>query len=93
MAVRIPVRLAPRAGRAAVDGVVEGVLRVRVAAPPVDGEANAALTRLLAHELGLPASAVRIASGATARQKLVKVDGLAAADLLERWPGLALRTV
>ena len=90
---RIAVRLAPRAGRSAIDGVVEGSLRVRVAAPPVDGEANEALTRLIARELGLPASAVRIASGATARQKLLEIEGIEAPALLERWPGLAIRTV
>lgn len=83
------VRLTPRGGADRVDDVVEGELRVRVAAPPVDGAANEALLRLVASELGVPRRAVRIASGGTARRKVVAVE--AAPDALaERWPGLRL---
>jgi hypothetical protein len=64
-------------------------LRVRVAAPPVDGAANRALTALLADVLGVPGGAVRIASGETARTKVVEVDGLEPAAIADRWPGLA----
>jgi uncharacterized protein YggU (UPF0235/DUF167 family) len=70
-----------------VDGVVDGVLRVRVAAPPVDGAANEALVRLLASELGVARSAVRLVSGATARTKRIEVDGQDAL-IAARWPGL-----
>jgi uncharacterized protein (TIGR00251 family) len=87
--VLIPVRLTPRGGADRVDGVVDGVLRVRVAAPAVDGAANRALLRLLAHDLGVPRGAVRLASGETSRTKLVAVDGLDAAAVAARWPGLA----
>lgn len=87
--VRIPVRLTPRGGRDRVDGVVEGTLRVRVAAPPVDGAANRSLVALLASELGVPRGAVRIVSGDTGRTKVVEVDGLEAAAIAARWPGLA----
>jgi uncharacterized protein YggU (UPF0235/DUF167 family) len=71
-----------------VDGVVDGVLRARVAAPAVDGAANEALIRLLADALGVPRRDVRLVSGTTGRTKLVAVDGLPAAGVLERWPGL-----
>ncbi len=82
------MRLTPRGGADRVDGVVEGVLRVRVAAPAVDGAANKALVRLLADELGVARRDVRLVGGATARTKLVAVDGLAVEHLLVRWPGL-----
>jgi len=49
---------------------------VRLTAPPVDGAANAALVRVLGEALGVPASAVRLASGATSRHKRVEVAGL-----------------
>jgi uncharacterized protein YggU (UPF0235/DUF167 family) len=86
--VRVPVRLTPRGGADRVDGVVEGVLRVRVAAPPVDGAANKALLRLLADELGVPRSAVRLISGVTGRTKVVEADGVDGAVVAARWPGL-----
>jgi len=86
---RLRVRLTPRAGADRIDGVVEGVLRARVAAAPVDGAANEALCRLLSRETGLPRSAIRVVSGATARVKVVELDGVGEEALRARWPGLA----
>jgi hypothetical protein len=60
------------------------VLKARVAAPPVEGEANAALVRLVAKALGLPRSAVRITSGETARVKVLDIDGLDEAEVRGR---------
>jgi uncharacterized protein YggU (UPF0235/DUF167 family) len=88
--VRFAVRLTPKGGADRVDGVVEGVLRVRVAAAPVDGAANTSLVRLLADELGVGKRDVRRVAGAGGRSKVVAVDGIAAGRILERWPGLAL---
>jgi len=86
---RLAVRLAPRGGADRVDGVGEdGVLRARVAAPPVEGAANEALCRLLARELGVPARAVRVVAGATSRRKVVEVD-VDPAAVHARWPALA----
>lgn len=59
----------------------DGALSVRVAAPPVEGRANAALAAVLAEALGLRASAVTVERGARGRDKLVKVAGLTAADV------------
>lgn len=85
---RFAVRLTPRAGSDHVDGVVEGVLRARVTAPAVDGAANHALIRLLAGELGVGRSDIRIVAGATGRHKLLVVDGLTGDAIVARWPGL-----
>jgi uncharacterized protein (TIGR00251 family) len=84
------VRLTPRSSADRVEGVVDGALRVRVHAPPVDGSANAALIRLLAAEIGVPSSAIRIVAGGTSRRKVVEIDGLASAALRSRWPDLAV---
>ena len=70
-----------------MDGVVGGELRVRVAAPPVAGAANAALLRLIARELGLAPGAVRLVSGARSRRKSIAV-GTDRERVLARWPDL-----
>ncbi len=91
MSVRFAVRLTPRGGRDAIDGVGEdGVLRVRVAAPPAEGAANEALCRVLARALGVPPGSVRIAAGASGRRKLVEADA-DPARLAAAWPGLGPR--
>jgi uncharacterized protein (TIGR00251 family) len=77
----ITVRVTPRAARDEVAGWHDGVLRVHLRAPPVDGRANDALRRLLAHRLGVPQSAVRIVSGDTARIKRIRVEGLDMAEV------------
>jgi hypothetical protein len=59
-----------------------------VAAPAVDGAANQALLRLIADLLGVPRRDVRLLSGATARTKVIALDGVGVERLLERWPGL-----
>jgi uncharacterized protein len=86
--VRFAVRLTPRAAVDRVDGVTDGVLRARVGAPAVEGQANNALIRLIAEELGVARSDVRIVAGATSRQKLVVVDGADPDAIVARWPGL-----
>jgi uncharacterized protein len=76
--VTLRVRVRPRASRDEVQGVHDGALLVRLTAKPVDGEANAALARLLAHELRVPATAIELMRGQTGRDKLLRVRGLAA---------------
>lgn len=71
---RLSVRVTPRASRDGIDGFdPEGVLRVRVTAAPADGAANAAVVKLLARALGLPARDVVLVSGATGREKIFDV--------------------
>jgi len=72
---RFHVRVQPRASRSEIVGLHGEALKVRLAAPPVDGAANAALVELLADALGVPRRAVRIVAGATSRGKVVEVDG------------------
>jgi hypothetical protein len=67
-----------------VAGERDGALLVRVKAPPVEGQANDALIRLLSRTLKVPASRLALQHGTTGRQKLVRVQGLGRADLLAR---------
>lgn len=76
----IPIRVIPRSKRAAVGGERAGRLLVRVTAPPLDGRANAAVVAALARTLGVPKRSVSIVSGSGARDKTVRIDGIAAAD-------------
>ena len=76
----IAIRVIPRAKRAQVGGERDGRLLVRVAAPPVDGKANAAALAALAAALGVAKRSVEIVRGAGSRDKLVRVAGVAADD-------------
>jgi uncharacterized protein (TIGR00251 family) len=78
---RIEVRLQPRASRDELVGLRDGVLHVRVCAPPLDGEANRALCRLLAGRAGIARTRVEVVRGVRARNKLVRVAGIGAAEL------------
>ncbi len=86
--VRFAVRVTPRSAVERVDDVVDGVLKVRVMAPAVEGSAKTSLIRLLADELGVARRDVRIVAGATSRQKLVVVEGIEPEAVVARWPGL-----
>ena len=82
--VTLALRLAPRAARDAVQGVLGDALKIRLTAPPVEGQANAALLRFLRDRLELPASQVQLVSGLTGRNKRVLIRGLSAAAIRER---------
>ncbi len=71
---RLELSVVPNAKRTAVDGLHDGALRVRLAAPPVDGKANDALLRWLAAELGVPRRGLELVRGTSARRKAVEVD-------------------
>lgn len=73
---RIAVRVQARSSRDEIDGEREGAVLVRVKAPPVDGRANVALRRLVAKRLGVAPSRVSVVRGASARDKLIEVEGL-----------------
>ncbi|HEX6479836.1 MAG TPA: DUF167 domain-containing protein [Ktedonobacteraceae bacterium] len=74
--VRVGVRVIPRSSKNAVQWE-QGTLKVRLTAPPVGGAANEALIALLAERLGLPERNVSIVQGATSRQKIVEIVGMA----------------
>jgi uncharacterized protein (TIGR00251 family) len=75
------VRVIPRSSRTEIVGEHDGVLKVKLASPPVDGAANAELVQLIAKKLGVPKSAVTIVSGETSKTKRLRVDGVRAEQL------------
>jgi uncharacterized protein len=83
----LSVRLQPRAKREEVVGERAGMVVIRVTAPPVDGKANDALCRLIAKAAGVAPSKVSVIRGHTAREKVVRVEGVAL-DALRRALGL-----
>ena len=83
-AARLSVSVQPGASTDAVVGFDDGVLRVRVKAPPIEGRANAALSKLLAGILGVPPSNITIVRGARTRRKLLLAEGLSQDQLSRR---------
>jgi len=75
------VRVVPRASRSEVVGEHDGALKVRLAAPPVEGAANEELIIVLAHLFDRPRAAVEIASGHSSRLKQVRIRGASSVDL------------
>lgn len=78
-AVTFDVLVQPRASRAKVGPIHDGRLKVAVTAPPVDGEANAAVIELLAKQLGVARGAVEVIAGVSSRRKTVRVSGISVA--------------
>ena len=82
--VQLKIRVQPRAAKNQVVGWLEDALKVRLTAPPVDGEANAALQRFLADYFGIPRSEVELIAGATGRIKMIRLNGMTAAEDAKR---------
>ena len=85
------VHVQPKSSHEGIVGEADGILKLRVTAPPVEGQANEACLRLLAKTIDLPISRLRIASGQHARLKTIRVAVTSAQtiraklfDLLER---------
>jgi uncharacterized protein (TIGR00251 family) len=78
------VRVQPRARRNAVADEIDGVLKISLTAPPVEGRANAACVEFLAKLLKAPKSSFSIARGETSRNKVIRVRGMTADELRTR---------
>ena len=87
--VLLQVSVMPNARRTQVDGLHDGALRVRLAAPPIEGRANAALVAWLARSLGVPRRDVELLRGDTSRRKQVALA--VPYDTALRWLSEALQ--
>jgi hypothetical protein len=83
----ITIHVQPNAGRNEVVGFEEGVLRVKVAAPPVKGKANKELVDFLSKLLGVSKSSITIDKGHTSRRKVIGIEGLSQAEATKRLTG------
>ena len=77
------VRVVPRASKSEIVGEIEGVLKVRIASPPVDGAANAELIKIMAKTFDVSKSEVEIIGGQTSKNKQVQIRNITAAHLRE----------
>ena len=71
----LDIRVIPRASKTQIVGMHDGALKVRIAAPPVDGAANAELVKLLAKAFGVSKSSIEIISGETSKTKRIRITG------------------
>jgi len=84
MTARIQVKIKARAKRSAITGSVGDAIKIEVAAPPLEGRANAEVVRLVAELAGVSRSKVRIIMGETNPLKLIEVDGIDREELIRR---------
>ena len=80
----INIQVQPNARRNEVLGFEDGILHVKVAAPPVKGKANKELVLFLSHLIGVSKSSINIKSGLTSRRKVIAITGLARDQIVER---------
>ena len=78
------IHVNPHASRADIAGISEGMLKVKVTAPPVEGAANEACIALLSKKLGLRKSQMTISAGARGRKKTILVSEISKADLEQK---------
>jgi len=82
--IRIKIKAQPRSSTNLVVGEQDGALKIKLTAPPVDGEANSVLIRYLADSLGLPRRAIKLIKGETSRTKIVEISGISKEEFLNR---------
>ena len=83
MAITIDILVQPRASRARIGPMHDGRLKIAVTAPPVDGEANAAVVELIARRLGIARGDVEVIAGASSRRKTLRIANATAAQIAE----------
>ena len=83
MAITLEILVQPRASRARIGPMHDGRLKIAVTAPPVDGEANAAVVELLARRLGIARGDIAVIAGASSRRKTLRIDRVTSQQIEE----------
>jgi len=81
---RLAIKVTPNAGRNEIVGFKDGVLHIKVAAPPEKGKANKELIDFLAEKLAIRKSAVLVVKGQTSRHKIIVIEGMGGDEVLKR---------
>jgi uncharacterized protein (TIGR00251 family) len=81
---RLAVKVTPNAGRNVISGFKDGVLQIKIAAPPDKGKANKELIDFLSERLGIKKSAITIVKGHTSRNKIIDIEGINREEALKR---------
>ncbi|MBI5197975.1 MAG: YggU family protein [Nitrospirae bacterium] len=82
--VIIPVRVQPRTSRSEIGDIQNGMLKIRLTAPPVEGEANAQCIQIIAKWLGVPKGRISILQGEKSREKKIKIEGITVDKVLAK---------
>ena len=82
--IKLAIKVVPGSSRDRIDGWLGASLKVRVSAPAKRGKANAAVERLVAETLGIPAKCARIVAGNTSSRKVIEISGLSEAEIQHR---------
>jgi uncharacterized protein (TIGR00251 family) len=83
MTITLDILVQPRASRAKIGPMHDGRLKIAVTAPPVDGEANAAVIDLVARRLGLARGDIEVVAGASSRRKTLRIANATAQQIAE----------
>jgi len=83
MAITIDILVQPRASRAKIGPMHDGRIKIAVTAPPVDGEANAAVIELLAKQLGIARGSIEVIAGASSRRKTLRIANVTERQIAE----------
>jgi hypothetical protein len=81
---KMAVQISPGASKNEITGIVNDILHIKIAAPPVKGKANKEMTDYLSHLLGTSKDKVVILKGHTSKNKLISIDGLSKVSVLEK---------
>jgi uncharacterized protein (TIGR00251 family) len=82
--IRLELKVTANASRNEIAGFTEGVLHVRITAPPVKGKANMELVAFLSKMLGIKKNSISIVKGQASRNKLIAIEGLNSEDIMRR---------
>ncbi|MEA1960959.1 MAG: DUF167 domain-containing protein [Bacillota bacterium] len=84
LGIKVDIKVQPRSSKNQIVGVQDGALKVKLMAPPVDGEANKALIKYFAELFKVPKSNVTVLKGESSRNKTVQIQGITKTEFIKK---------